>query len=149
MWPFSKKYFPPLNSLPAEEEWSVAQGIRNGKPMILRVNSSAKAYKGHPLLPARMGIAIPLYAPDTNGLPENAEAVQLSVIEDRLFDAISASGRVVLVITTSGMREFVSYLRSVEDAEAVAQRVRSATTTHEIQHYAGSDPTWTLFRDFT
>lgn len=33
MWPFKKK-FPPLESLPAEDEWSVGQGENDGKPMI-------------------------------------------------------------------------------------------------------------------
>ena len=36
MWPFKKK-FPPLESLPAEDEWSVGQGERDGQAMIVLV----------------------------------------------------------------------------------------------------------------
>ncbi|MBC8114434.1 MAG: DUF695 domain-containing protein, partial [Candidatus Saccharimonas sp.] len=125
-----------------------AQGEGDGKPMIVRVNSSAKEYAGHPDLPVRLGVAIPLHAPRPDGLPNEAESEQLGDIEDRLFDAIGTAGRVVLIITTSGMREFVSYVRTADAAEQVAQSVRTATATHELQHYAENDPKWCLFGQF-
>src|SRR5438477_8193661 len=112
---FSKN-FPTLESLSAEDQWAVAQGENNGNPMIVRVNSSAKDYAGHPELPIRLGIAVPLNAPNEHGFPGEAEAQQLGDIEDRLFDTIGSLGRVVLIITTSGMREFVSYVRAADVA---------------------------------
>lgn len=117
--------------------------------MFVRVNSSAKHYAGHPDLSIRLGIAIPCHAPNEHGLPTRAESKQLHEIEDGLFDALGASGRVVLIITTGGMREFVSYVRSSHLAEHVASQLRAATATHEVQHYVESDPTWAVYRQFT
>jgi hypothetical protein len=145
---FSKKKFPALDSLPAEDLWAVSQGENDGKPMIVRINSSAKDYAGHPDLPVRLGIAIPLHQPDQNGLPGEAESAQLGNVEDRLFEALGSSGRLVLVITTSGMREFVSYVRSPQAAEKIAQLVKAETKTHEVQHYAESDLNWSGYGQF-
>ena len=145
---FSKKKYPVLDTLPAEDRWAVAQGENDGKPMIVRVNSSAKDYAGHPELPVRLGIAVPLHAPRPDGLPNEAESEQLGDIEDRLFDTVGTTGRIVLIITTSGMREFVSYVRSSDVAAQVAQSLQVATSTHEVQHYAESDPKWGLYGQF-
>ena len=145
---FGKKRFPALDALPTEDQWAVGQGENDGKPLIARINSSAKEYVGHPELPVRLGMAIPLQAPRPDGLPDEAESEQLDDIEDRLFDAVGSNGRVVLVITTSGMREFVSYVRSPDVAERVAQSVRVATSTHEVQHYAEADPEWDVYGQF-
>jgi hypothetical protein len=126
----------------------VAQGENDDKPMIVRVNSSAKDYAGHPDLPIRLGLAVPLHAPRPDGLPNEAELEQLDDIEDHLFEVLGTTGRVVLIITTSGMREFVSYVRAPDVAERIAQLVQSGTSTHEVQHYAESDPKWKLFGQF-
>jgi hypothetical protein len=145
MWPFGKKK---VTWVAAEDRWSVAKGENNGKPIFLRVSSSAKQFAGHPDFPVRFGVAVPLQAPDENGLPQPMESQQLGNIEDQLFQALGSSGRLVLIITTGGMREFVSYVRSPELAERVFERVRNATKTHELRHYTASDPIWELFGQF-
>ncbi len=144
-----RKKFEPLEFLPAEDRWTVAEGQHGGNRMLVRMNTSAKDYAEHPELPVRLGIAIPLHAPRPDGMPNDVETKQLGEIEDRLFGALGASGRVVLIISTNGMREFVSYVRTPDDAARVAQSVRAATTTHEVQHYVESDPKWDLFGQFT
>lgn len=149
MWPFKAKKYPPLDQLPADGSWAVCQGENNGQPMFVRVNNAAKPFSGHPQLSIRFGIAVPLHDPNEHGLPSEAEMEELSEIEEHLFEAVSNQGIVVLIITTSGMREFVVYLRSTKDAEAVFDRVRQITSTHDIQHYAQPDPKWELFGEFT
>jgi hypothetical protein len=145
---FSKKKFPPIESLPAEDQWSLGQGQHDGKPMFVRINSSAKEYIGHPDLPFRLGIAVPLHEPRPDGLPDQTETQQLIEIEDRLFEAIGIEGRVVLIITTSGMREFVSYVRTGEGAQKIAQSLQTAVTTHDLQHYIEQDRKWSLYQQF-
>jgi len=143
-----KKKLPVPASLPADEQWSVATGENQGKPMLVRVNTTVKQYAGHRDMPIRLGIAIPFAAPREDGLPNEAESAQLSDIEDRLHRALGSSGRLVVILTTSGMREFVSYVGSREVAESVAQSLRAATSTHEVQFYAEADPTWELYLQF-
>lgn len=145
---FSKKQFPALADWPAEDRWTIAKGENDGKPILVRVNSTAKEYAGHPELPVRLGIAIPLHAPREDGLPNPTELEQLGDIENRLHAEVAKAGRVVLVITTGGMREFVSYVRAPDAAERIVQSVQAGTTTHEVQHYAASDPKWELYDQF-
>ena len=145
-----KKDFPPITNLPAEDEWAISRGENKGKPLLVRVNTSAMSYAGHPDLPVRLGVAIPLRAPDANGLPSQAEGDQINTIEDVLFGAIqgSGTGRVVLILTTSGMREFVSYARSKEAAIAAIRSAGQSVKTHKLQAYTAPDPEWKLFRQF-
>ncbi len=147
MWPFKKK-FRPLESLPAEDFWSVASGKYEGKPIVIRRNTTARTYARHPDLPFRLGIAVPLHNPDADGLAQGDEVEQLHEIEDRLEVALGAFGRKVVVISTDGMREFISYVRSAPLAERVASTVRAATATHEVQHYVEPDPQWSAYFEF-
>lgn len=61
----------------------------------------------------------------------------------------SGIGRPVLIITTGGMREFVSYVRNETDAAQVTDSLRAGVTSHEVQDYAEVDPSWAMFRQFT
>jgi Family of unknown function (DUF695) len=146
---FGKKK-PSLDSLPVEDLWSLAQGTDAGAPIVIRANSSAKGYAPHPEMPVRLGIAVPLHAPDDRGLPTAEEAAQLGVVEEALFEAVNHAhiGRVVLVITTGGMREWVSYVRTQQDGRAAASQVRSAVSDHEVQHYTADDKQWSVYRQF-
>ena len=147
MWPFSKKKFPPLESLPVEDVWSVAQGQKEGKPMIVRRNTSAKKYARHPELSYRLGVAIPLRAPDERGYPNKEEFKELDAIEDRLCAALSPAGRLVLVITVGGMKEFVSYVHSAEAAKQAIEKLQRATKSHDVQYYLAHDPKWLVYAE--
>jgi hypothetical protein len=149
MRPFQRKSFTPFESLPAEDTWQVGRGTRDGKEMIIRLNETAKTYAGHPELPMRMGVAIPLLAPDARGFPAGAESTQLVEIEDRLFSLIGSMGRVVVIITHGGMREFVCYVRSTSAAETVVAKLRTLTPTHEVQSYVENDAGWIVYDEFS
>ena len=139
------------DNVPPGEEWSVSQGEHQGRPMFVRIKVSAALYAGQRELPMRLGIAVPLIAGDERGLPRIEEASQLDSIEEALFGAVESSGigRIVLVITTNGMREFVAYTRSKEAAEAAVSHARAAVKTHRIQHYTAPDPKGELLREFS
>jgi hypothetical protein len=130
------------------DSWSVSCGTSNGKPLFVRVNMSANANVADPQFPFRLGIAVPLRVPDQNGFPQADESNELNLIEDRLAEALGGTGRLVLVITTSGMREFVSYVRSAEEGKQVFAKVRSESPAHKIQFYVRADPKWSAYGQF-
>ena len=118
--------------------------------MLARVNTSARSEASVARLPTRLGIAVPLKAADERGFPLAGEMRELATIEERLGAAIRESGgRLVLVITTGGMREFISYVPSRSVGDAAAARVRSSTATHSIQHYTETDEDWGVLNAFT
>lgn len=141
--------FPAFGALPDEDLWVVGSGTQNNAPMFVRINDTAKSYAGHPELPFRLGIAIPLIDQSNEGLPNEAENEQLNGIEDRLLDNLKGAGRLVLVITTGGMRDFISYVRTPNDAENIVSALRACAKDHEVQHYVESDARWRLFREYS
>src|SRR4051812_29643295 len=103
--------FKKSKSYPPESQWTVLQGQYGGRPMLVRRNDSAKQLRGHPDYNHRVGIAVPLRAPDECGLPRSAEMSQLDAIEDLLSARLEANqdSLQVLTLTTGGMREFIFY----------------------------------------
>ena len=135
---------------PVTAQWSVAKGVRSGKPIFIRRNQSATSLAGHAEYKFRVGVAIPLREPNSDGLPNNAEMEQLNAIEDQLCAALE-KGQVslqVLSITTQGMREFVFYTRSPSAANLAIDGLRAQPLTHEIQNYVIEDPKWGVYSQF-
>ena len=135
---------------PAEDSWSIGQADRDGAPMLLRLNSALKPFAGSPAFSHRIGVAVPLHAPEPNGLPGTDESIALGEIEDNLVSALCASRETIsaLVITTGGFREFVFYTSVPQDASKVLEQLRDATSSHKLQFYVESDPEWEVFRSF-
>jgi Family of unknown function (DUF695) len=149
MWPFSNKPLS-LGSFPMERGWSLGQGANNGKPMFVRFHAGAKPYAAHPDLPFRLGVTVPLLNPDEHGLPTKAESKTLDEIEDALRDSLqpNEAGFLVLVITTSSMREFVLYVRNPEVANAAVVAAQKCAPKREIQHYVEQDGKWETYHEF-
>jgi len=137
------------NSYPAESKWSVQQGEYGGKPMWVRRNDSAKQLRGHPDYNHRVGIAVPLRAPDEKGLPGSAEISQLNAIEDLLSARLEANqdSLQVLAITTGGMREFIFYTRAAQTLQPVLEKLQLEVVTHEVQCYIEPDAEWSIYEE--
>ena len=119
--------------------------------MFVRRNNSAKQLASNPEFRYRVGVVIPLLAPNEVGLPSNEEMESLNQIEDELslwLEKDQASIQ-VLSITTDGMREFVFYTRTPRMIENAINNVRSKFTLHEIQFYIKEDKKWFVYRQFT
>ncbi|MBI5352342.1 MAG: DUF695 domain-containing protein [Chloroflexi bacterium] len=135
---------------PSESKWSILQGQNNGKPMIVRRNTSAKQLSSNPEFAYRVGFAIPLLAPNEVGLPTNEETASLNQIEDELSVQLEKDKASILVlsITTGGMREFVFYTKDSQMVEKVVIDVRSKFSSHEIQYYVEEDKKWSVYKQF-
>src|SRR4051812_29506192 len=91
--------------------WTVASGDSEGAPLFIRLNTGAATVARQPTLAHRVGIAIPLLAPDEDGLPAAEESATLTRIEASIERALRVGEETILavVLTTGGMREFVLY----------------------------------------
>lgn len=147
---FLKRKQQPLNELPREDRWSLLQGTHEARPILVRRNDQAKDFRGHAEMPVRLGIAVPFNDPDDRGFPGKGELINLEAIEDHIVAAVDEAqvGRLVVVITTGGMREYVSYVRSRDLGDRVAGSVRKAVSSHEVQHYVADDPGWDGYAEF-
>jgi len=100
----------------------------------VRVNTGAAAIRGEPSLRTRVGITVPLQAPDDEGLPGAREMSRLSEIEDSLGVALGVGARAVhvLVITTSGVREFVYHTTASAEVQAAVDAVATQFPDYEL-----------------
>ncbi len=144
-----KKKVPSLDQFPADN-WTVAQGECDGRPLVIRINTAAKKFVAHPQLATRLGVTVPFHSPNENGFCAKEEGDQVGKIEDQLCDALAAdkTGFLVLVITTNGAREFVFYVRDAARAQAAAKKAASQTSTHKLQFGTLDDPEWSYFAQF-
>ncbi len=140
----------PAAAYPTETQWSVAKGERGGRPIFIRRNVSAVSLAGHPEYRFRVGVAVPLNEPDSDGLPNESEMSELNEIEDALCEHFERGQHSlqVLSITTRGMREFVFYTRAPAEIGLALEALRSQVATHELQSYIAEDPKWTVYAQY-
>lgn len=142
MWPFSKKLEVP------ENEWTVAQGENRGNPMFIRFNAGLQGLGAKEHYAYRVGCAVPLKAPNEHGLPAKEEFAALDAIEDALVQSFGEHTLLAVVITTSGMREFVFYTAKPKAVETAHQELKTRFE-HELQLIIQHDPAWNVYADFT
>lgn len=144
---FRKKASP---AYPIESKWNVAAGQHDGHKLFVRRNASAAGLIGHADYVHRVGFAVPLLQSDEEGLPSTEESLVLNDIEDALSDRLEAGqdGLLAVVVTTSGMREFVFYTRKPGTVETIVAEVRQSFPSHKIQFYVAADKNWDGYRQF-
>jgi len=149
MFNLFKKSYKDITEYP--DTWSVAQSVREGKPIFIRFRVGIQDAIGHPKYPFQIGVAVPLIEPTMDGLTINAEAEELNKIEDELDTVLSQDNQAifVLAITTNGMREFVFYSTEWKP-EIFEQKVKSVNVgRHELQFMMQHDKNWDTFRQFS
>ena len=132
---------------PSGGGWTVAQGEYDGQPLLLRFNEGADRFRRD--FQYRLGLAVPFAAPTPEGFPGDEDQEDLAAIEDRLDATLEEKGAGVMacVVTTGGMREFVSYLADGGDAARIHSAVESAAGSHEVQAHGEADPAWSVYEE--
>ena len=95
--------------------WTLAQGVIDGHPTILRRKRTKPDRSRHVRVTIKIGIA----QPDEHGLPGPDEMEDLAVVEEVLFSELQQHGaELVLVVTSNYAREFIAYCASHEWLDA-------------------------------
>jgi hypothetical protein len=135
----------------ADDQWTLAQGVMDGQPIIVRMNKSISERRDQQRqMPYWLKIVVPLREPDSNGFARGAEADELEALEERLITSIEGSGEGVLVgvLSSGGIREYMVYARTAEGvSEAVAAFGRDSQW-HQIQYAVQRDNEWSAYKEF-
>jgi hypothetical protein len=136
---------------PLYSKWSILKGEDQNKIMFVRRNDSAIQLMEHPNYKYRIGIAIPLLNPTSNGLSTDEEAKDLHSIEDSLISEIGKNqdAVLVLVITTGGMREFVFYTKTSDSLKDSILLIQDKYKTYKLQFYITEDFYWEVYKEFS
>ena len=144
------KKYPAKDQVSLEQNWAVAQGTHNEKPLFVRYNTDAKRLIGHPEYAHQVGIAIPLHNPDQAGLPNNEEMDQLNEIEKMLIKQLESDNEslLVAVITTNGMRELILYTSDPMQVKEKMSKIKERDLSHELQMMIQPDKDWVILKQF-
>lgn len=123
-------------------------GEHFGAFMNVRLRTDLDQAKDRDKWPARVGISLPLLAPDEHGQPSADEMGALGAAEDMIRIAVGELAIKAIVITMSGQREFVLYSRSTEWAPELEQELRQLLTSYNARIVIDSDDEWAFYDSF-
>jgi hypothetical protein len=135
---------------PTDSKWMLYQGQNDGKPMFVRRNDSAKQLQEKFKFDFIVGVSIPFLNSNLEGFPQGEESELFGQIEDDLFDLFEKeqSAIVVLIITTGGMREFISYSQNPSVLEKCIDDLKQKYIRYNFQVYIEEDKKWSLYSRF-
>lgn len=125
------------------------QGGKEGKPLIVRLNTGVQSIIGNKLYPFRIGIAIPLTKPQENGLPIGEENLFFNQIEDEIvaYFGKEQRGFVCAIVTTSGMKEYMTYSKT-DDIKNLIETLKLKFPGYDFQNYVEKDEHWDGYKEF-
>ncbi len=135
---------------PVESKWVLYQGQNDGKPLFVRRNDSAKQLMVNSNYDTIIGIAVPFFNPTDEGFAKEEELSIFGHIEDELFAQFEKdmAAIVVLIITTGGMREFISYAQTPMLIEERINEIKQKFPEYDFQVYIEEDKKWNLYQQF-
>src|SRR5262245_6941051 len=101
----------------AEEQWSVAQLEKNGKPLVVRYRSERPNGVEAAAFPFLLS-ATWAYQPNESGLPSEAEMGRMDKFEDALAATLETSktAYLMVILTGNGERDWLWYTTGEEAA---------------------------------
>jgi hypothetical protein len=139
------------SSEPKPADWLLAQGERDGFPMIVRM---ASAYAGLAPVPGYdhhiiLSVQYPHRRP--NGLPSGEDMDVLESIETQLCGLLEAGNEshCVLVITNNGLRDFILYTRDVEGAQRRLETAGKLFQGFVTELAIEPDARWEIYQTFS
>ncbi|MBK8915223.1 MAG: DUF695 domain-containing protein [Phycisphaerales bacterium] len=147
--------FKDISKLPAiddeSHEWGVIQVEADDGPLVLRCNTSAAAWQGHPQLPIKLGMAVALKSPNPGALPDPEENERLFDVEDAITREVGARTRgiLVLALTNGVMKEWVFYVQRDADISAIHAAVRAEIVDYDVSCIGEMDEKWQTYREYS
>jgi hypothetical protein len=139
------------SSEPQPTDWLLAQGERDGLPMIVRM---AGAYAGLAPVPGyshHIIVSVPYSHRRPNGLPSSEDMDLLQSIETQLCGLLEAGNEshCVLVITNNGLRDFIFYTRDVGGAQRRLETAGKLFQGIPAELAIEPDARWEIYQTFS
>ena len=126
------------------EAYVLAQGERDGLPVIAMINDAYKRYPFREDYPWHVEIEIEMADLDEARLPTEAESVVLNCIEDDMEAAMRKSGAVHHIArqTWNGLRVLDYYVENGPAIESLLAAVRDARPPRSFKFTVERDDSW-------
>ena len=132
-----------------DDQWSMAQGIKNGKPLLVRYRSERPQGVDVSAFPFLLS-ATWTFQPNEFGLPSSEEMVLMDKFEDVLATSLEGSktAYLMVILTGNSERDWLWYTCGEDDA---MRRVNHALKSHKpypVQFSVQQDRAWRAYTQF-
>ncbi len=150
-WPLGPAFAEPRHGASIIlDAWVVSTGKHQGNPLIVRRNRPFKSAQTRKVYPTRAGIAFKLLAPRADGWPTDKELAVLAQIETFVVERFQIEDRsvVVVILTTSGFREFMLYTKDKASVTQHLAELRARFPAYSFTTYFRDDKEWRGYHEF-
>src|SRR5437764_958956 len=97
----------------SDDQWSVATGEDNGKPIIFRIRNQPPAFATKDAFPHLLAVSWQFVSPNDQGMPSAEDSERITELEDLLEAGLEGARQAFLtvVVTGNGTREWQWYAR--------------------------------------
>jgi hypothetical protein len=133
----------------ADDQWSVAQAEKNGKPLLIRYRSE-RPQGVDPIAFPFLLTATWCYRPNEFGLPLAEEMKAMERFEDALASTLegSHSAHLMVILTGNSERDWLWYTCGEEDAMRQVNRALKGHKPYPVQFSVQRDRTWKAYAQF-
>ena len=133
----------------ADDQWSVAQGEKNGKPLLIRYRSKRPQNFEAAAFPFLLS-ATWSYRPNEFGLPSAEEMESMDKFEDALASSLEGSqiAHLMVILTGDGERDWLWYTCGEEDAMRQLNQALKGHERYPVQFSVQKDRAWKAYAQF-
>jgi hypothetical protein len=137
--------------VPNPADWLLAQGERDGFPMIVRMAAAWTRLAPVPGFDHHVIVSVRYPHPRANGLPSSEDTDVLESIENQLCGLLEADheSHCVLVITNNGLRDFIFYTRAVEGVQRKLETAGRLFQGFPVELVIEPDDQWEIYDAFS
>lgn len=135
--------------LSSNDQWSVAQGTKSGKPLLVRFRSECPQGVEPAAYPFLLS-ATWSYQPNEHGLPSTEEVEMMDKFEDALASSLEGSqtAYLMVVLTNNGERDWLWYTVGEEAAMRQVNRALKGHQRYPMQFSVQNDRAWRAYTQF-
>jgi Family of unknown function (DUF695) len=132
-----------------EDQWTVATGEDNGKPMIVRYRSDTPRDVEITKYPHLLAISWKYEPASDNGMPSKEDNDRMVLFEE-LLDAVESHRTAYLTVsvTCNGVKEWQWYSRNLKETMAAINKALSGRPPFPINISQQEDPEWSAYFGF-
>jgi uncharacterized protein DUF695 len=132
----------------SNDQWSVAQGEKNGKPLLIRYRTS----RPHGVEPTAFPFLLSAtwsYQPNEFGMPSAEEMKSMDKFEDALAALEgSQTAHLMVILTGNGERDWLWYARGEEEAMHQVNQALKGHKRYPVQFSVQKDRAWKAYAQF-
>jgi Family of unknown function (DUF695) len=135
----------------AAEEWETSKHEIGGKIAAVRTNTALSAVVTRGEFGRSLRFFVPFNIHNDRPFPERLDREDLEKIEAAIEDRLVDPGHAIFatIITVNNAREFLLYVKNMDQAQALAEKLIDNITSHKISYRLESDPNWEAWSKFS